>query len=82
MPMRTASRCSSGLQARHRRCYFQPGAHRPLGVVLMRAGIAEIGQHPVTHEFGDKAVIARDDAGNGVLIGADLLAQFLGVEPR
>ncbi len=73
---------STGLQARHRRCYFQPRPHRPLGVVLMRPRIAEIGQHPVAHEFGDKAVIARDDAGNGVLIGADLLAQFLGVEPR
>jgi hypothetical protein len=48
----------------------------------MRPRIAEIGQHPVAHEFGDKAVIARDDAGNGVLIGADLLAQFLGVKPH
>jgi hypothetical protein len=72
---------STGLQAPHRRCYFQPRPHRPLGIVLMRPRIAEIGQHPVAHEFGDKAVVARDDAGNGVLIGADLLAQFLGVEP-
>ena len=48
----------------------------------MRPRIAEIDQHPVAHEFGDKAVVARDDAGNGVLIGADLLAQFLGVELR
>jgi hypothetical protein len=74
--------CSTGLQARHRRCYFQPRPHRALGVVLMRLRIAEIDQHPVAHEFGDKAVIARDDAGNGVLVGAELLAQFLGVEPR
>jgi hypothetical protein len=73
---------STGFQPRHRRCYFQPRPHRPLGVVLMRPRIAEIGQHPVAHEFGDKAVIARDDAGNGVLIGANLLAQFLGVEPQ
>jgi class 3 adenylate cyclase len=27
-------------------------------------------------------IVARDNAGNGVLIGADLIAQFLGVEPR
>jgi len=73
---------STGLQARHRRFYFEPGPHRPLGVVLVRPRIAEIGQHPVAHKLGDKAVIARDDAGNGVLIGADLFAQFLGVEPR
>ena len=38
--------CSTGLQARHRRCYFEPGPHRPLGVVLMRPRIAEIDQHP------------------------------------
>ena len=48
----------------------------------MRPQIAEIDQHPVAHELGDKAVVARDDAGNSILIGADLLAQFLGVEPR
>jgi len=73
---------SAGLQAPHRRCYFEPRPHRPLGVVLMRPRKTEIGQHPVAHEFRDKAVIARDNAGNSVLIGADLLAQFLGVEPR
>jgi hypothetical protein len=48
----------------------------------MRTRIAEISQHPVAHVFGDKAVIARDDGGDGVLIGAELVAQFLGVEPR
>jgi hypothetical protein len=47
----------------------------------MRPRIAETDQHPVAHEFGDKPVVARDDGGNRVLIGADLLAQFLGVEP-
>jgi hypothetical protein len=73
---------STGLQPRHGRFYLQPGTHRPLGIVLMRPRITEIGQHPVAHELSDKAVIARDAAGNGVLIGAELLAQFLGVEPR
>jgi hypothetical protein len=48
----------------------------------MRPRIAEIGQHPVAHELRDKAVIAGDDTGNRILIGADLLAQFLGVEPH
>src|SRR5215472_14255644 len=73
---------STGLQARHRRRYFEPGPHPPLGVVLMRPRIAEIDQHPIAHEFGDKPVIARDNAGNRVLIGADLLPQFLGIEPH
>src|SRR5262249_38704035 len=73
---------STGLQTRHRRFYLQPGPHRALGVVLMRPRIAEIDQHPIALELGDKAIIARDDTGNGVLIGAELLAQFLGVEPH
>jgi len=33
----------------------EPGAHRPLGVVLMRLGIAEIDQHPVAHIFGEQS---------------------------
>jgi hypothetical protein len=73
---------ATGLQAPDRRCYLQPSPHRTLGVVFMRPRIAEIGQNPVAHVFGDKPVIARDDGGNGVLIGADLLAQFLRVEAR
>jgi hypothetical protein len=73
---------SAGLEPRHGRFYFEPRPHRPLGVVVMRPRIAEIGQYPVAHVFGDKAVIARDDGGDGVLIGSDLLAQFLGVKPH
>ena len=31
----------------------EPGAHRPLGIVLVRLRPAEIGQHAVAHELGD-----------------------------
>ena len=32
----------------------EPGAHRPLGVVFMRLGVAEINQHPVAHVLATK----------------------------
>ena len=74
-------RYAARLQPRDRRGDFEAGPHRALGIVLMRARVAEIGEDAVAHEFGDKAVVAGDDAGAGVVIGAELLAQFLGVEP-
>ena len=60
----------------------EPGPDRPLGLVLVRLGPAEIGEHAVAHELGDVALEARDLAGDGVLVGADDLAHLLGVEPR
>ena len=60
----------------------QPGPDRPLGIVLMRLRVAEIDQHAVAHVLGDKAVEPGDDLGDGAVIGADDLAQILGIEPR
>ena len=48
----------------------------------MRLRIAEIDQHPVAHVFGDKAVKAADRIGDGVVVGADQLAQILRVKTR
>jgi hypothetical protein len=81
MPMRTPGRATPRLQSRDRRDDFEAGPHRALGVVLMRPRVAEIGEDAVAHEFGDEAVVARDDPGAGVLIGTELVAQFLGIEP-
>ena len=50
-------------QSADRLDHRQPGAHRPLGIVLMRLRIAEIDQHPVAHVLGDKAVEAADRLG-------------------
>ena len=55
---------------------------RVLGIIFMRARIAEIDQHTVTHVFGDKAFHPRCDFGDGAVIGGDDLAQILGIEPR
>ena len=38
----------------------QPGADRPLGIILVGLRVAEIDQHPVAHVLGDKAVEAAD----------------------
>jgi CHASE2 domain-containing sensor protein len=60
----------------------EPGAHRPLGIVLMRLRISEINQHAVAHILGDKAVKAADGVGDAAVVGADDLAQILGIEAR
>jgi hypothetical protein len=47
---------------------------------LVRLRVAEIQQHPVAHVVGDKAVEARDRLGDAAVIGADDLAQVLGIQ--
>ena len=58
----------------------EPGADRALGIVLMRLGVAEIDQHAVAHILGDKAAKAGDGVGDTAMVGADDLAQILGIE--
>ena len=60
----------------------EPGASRALGIVLMRLGIAEINQHAVAHILGDKTAKAGDGVGDAAMVGADDLAQILGIEAR
>ena len=80
MPMRLASgpeplsKLTDALDER------EPGAHRPLGVVLMGSRIAKINQHAVTHVFGDVAVEPGDRLGDGSVIGTEHFAQILGIE--
>ena len=58
------------------------GPYRLLGVVLVRLRVAEIHQHAIAHVLGDKAVEAADRLGDAAMIGADDLAQVLGIEAR
>ena len=59
------------------------GAHRPLGVVLMGLRVAEISENAVAHVFGDIPAETADRLGDRAMIGADDLAQILGIEaPR
>ena len=58
----------------------EPGADRPLGVVLVSFGIAEVDQYSIAHVLGDKPGEARDRIGDAAVIGADNLSQILGIE--
>ena len=69
-------------RARRRLDQGKPGLHSVLGVMLVGLGIAEIGQHPVAHVLGDEPAGLGDEIGAASVIGADDLAQILGIEPR
>ena len=58
----------------------QPRPHRALGVILMRARIAEIDQHPIAHVLGHEAVEPGDRLSDALVIGADHGTHVLGVE--
>jgi hypothetical protein len=68
------------VEAGDRRYDRKPGPHRPLGVVFMRLGVAEINQDPVAHIFGDKTFEAGDGIGDGAMIRPDDLAQIFRIE--
>jgi hypothetical protein len=60
----------------------QPGAGRALGIIFMRLGISEINEHAVAHILSDKTAKAGDGVGHAAMVGADDLAQILGIEAR
>jgi len=53
-----------------------------LGIVLVRLGIAEINEHAIAHILGDKTAKAADGVGDAAMVGADDLAQVLGIKAR
>src|SRR6516165_11033138 len=52
-----------------------------LGIMLVGLGIAEIGEHAVTHVLGHETTGLGDYLGAPSVISADDLPQLLGVEP-
>ncbi len=68
------------LQLRNRGNDFEPRPHGSLGIVFVRARIAEIGQYPVAPEIAEEAVIGLHDAGAGGVIGVHHSAHILGIE--
>ena len=54
--------------------------HRPLRVVFMRLGPAKIHQQSVTEVLGNMPLVALDDLGTGLLIGAQDSTKVFGVE--
>jgi hypothetical protein len=73
-------RWSRGCKLRHRVTEDERSPHSALGVVFVRARIAEINENAVAHVFGDKTAVTLDSRGAAAMIGADDVAQILGIE--
>ena len=58
----------------------QPGPHRPLGVIFVRQGVAEVDEQAIAEILGDMPLKAGDHLGAGLLIGPHHLAQVFRVE--
>ena len=54
---------------------------RPLGIILVRLGVAEVDQQPVPEILGDPPLKALDHFGACRLVGANHLPQILRVKP-
>ena len=59
---------------------LQTGTHGALGIVLVRARKAEVGEHPVAQEAGDVPAPALHDLAAAVAVGAHQRAHVLGIE--
>ena len=82
MPTLAASDGTVRLQLADRLGKLQSRAHRPLGVLLMRAWVAEIGEHAVAHILGDVPIPALDHFGAALVISSEHCAHVFWVEPR
>src|SRR5215472_716382 len=71
----------SGVGPRFGANQYQSRAHRALSIVLMRLGVAEIGENPVAHISGDETTVFNDDIRGMSMIGTDDSPEVLGVEP-
>ena len=80
--MRTESGSSRWrLQPRNSGSDIERRTYGSLSIVLMRTGIAEIGQYAVAPEIGKEAVKGQRDTGAGGLIGIDHGAHVLWIKP-
>ena len=70
-------RVGTGPQTPDRRTQFEPCPDRPLGVVLVRRGIAEKDENGVSETVGDEPAVATDNLRDAMLKGADRLEQIL-----
>ena len=58
----------------------QTCSHGALGRVLVRARVAEVGEHPVAQELGDVTPVAHDQLARALVVGPHDLEVVLGVE--
>ena len=58
----------------------EAGPHRPLSIIFMRLGVAEVDEQAIAQILRDMALEAGDHFGAGLLIGPHHLAPVFGVE--
>src|SRR4051812_41023844 len=61
--------------------YGEPRTHSAGSISLMRLWPAEVDQHAIANIAGNEAIERLDGGGDTRLIGADDLAQILGIKP-
>jgi hypothetical protein len=59
----------------------EAGSDRALRIILVGPWVAEIHKHPVAHVLRDVPIEACNCFSDAAMVGADDLAQVLGVEP-
>ena len=69
-----------GLQIGYSSDQLQSCAHCPLGVILVRMGVAEVDQHPVAHELRDETAEATHGLRDALLIGRNDFAEVFRVD--
>ena len=73
---------SRRLECDHRRDQLQPGAHRPLGVILMGLGVAKVDKHAVAQILRHEAAEAAHGLSDAFMVGRDDFAQVFRVHAR
>ncbi len=67
-------------QAGDRLLNLQRGVDGKFGILFMRGGIAEIGQHPIAHIAGNKAARCFDPGGASLQEADKNISRFFGAE--
>ncbi len=70
----------AGIQPRVRLQDPEASTHRPLGIVLMRLGIAKVDEQSIAQILRNVPLKTLDDRGAGLLIGPHHLAPLFGVD--
>jgi len=73
-------RTGRGDEFRRRLDDGKPGSNGALGVVLVRLGIAKVGEHAVAHVLRDKPAVALDPLGAAMMISANYPMQIFRIE--
>ena len=82
MPIRAARGSPAGVvRLSGRRRGRQARAHCPFGIVFVRPGPTEIGEHAIAHELGNITLVACNLRRHRTLVGTDDVAHFLRIEP-